>query len=184
MKTFAFLWIAMLGLFGMSQTASAQALDPENTLYLDTRYGRTVIQMMPHLAPNHVARIKKLTREKFYDGLKFHRVIEGFMAQTGDPTGTGAGESKYPDVRAEFGLTPFERGIVGMARFGNDRHSGNSQFFIMFARNTTLNGKYTAWGRVVSGMKYIDKIRRGVAGSGRVRNPDKIKTMRIAADAN
>ena len=129
-----------------------------------------------------MARIKKLTREKFYDGLKFHRVIEGFMAQTGDPTGTGGGGSKYPDVRGEFSLTPFERGIVGMARLGSDRHSNNSQFFIMFARNTSLNGKYTAWGRVVSGMRYIDKIRRGPAGSGIVNYPDVIKSMRIAAD--
>ncbi len=181
MKRRAFLGIFAAGMMGAALPVSSQVLDPENTLYLETRYGRTVIRMYPHLAPEHVARIKKLAREKFYDGLKFHRVMEGFMAQTGDPTGTGRGGSKYPDLRAEFSLYPFERGVVGMAR-SSDRHSANSQFFIMFARNTGLNGKYTVWGEVVSGLGYIDKIRRGEKGSGAVRNPDIMKSLRVAAD--
>ena len=109
-------------------SGSAQGLDPENTLYLETRYGRTVIKMRPDLAPKHVARIKKLAHKKFY-GIKFHRVIEGFMAQTGDPTGTGRGGSSYPDLRAEFSLQPYERGVVGMAR-SNNPHSANNAALI------------------------------------------------------
>ena len=124
--------IFALGLSGL--TVSAQNLDPENTLYLDTKYGRTVIKLRPDLAPKHVERIKQLTREGFYNGVKFHRVIEGFMAQSGDPTGTGRGGSKYPDLRAEFSLAPFERGTLGMAR-SNSPNSANSQFFICFRRS-------------------------------------------------
>ena len=128
MRIFTFLAIFAVGLVGTTFSASAQTLDPENTLYLETRYGRTVIKMRPDLAPRHVARIKKLAREKFYDGLKFHRVMKNFMAQTGDPEGTGQGGSKYPDLRAEFSLAPFERGTIGMARLDGNPHTGNSQF--------------------------------------------------------
>ena len=151
--------------------------DLENTLYLDLEYGRVVIALRPDLAPKHVARIKELTRQKFYDGLAFHRVIQGFMAQTGDPRGNGTGGSgqKLP---AEFSREPFQRGTLGMAR-AQDPNSGDSQFFIMFERGDFLDGKYTVWGRVVSGMEYVDKIKRGEPP----RNPDKIIRMQVAADA-
>jgi cyclophilin family peptidyl-prolyl cis-trans isomerase len=163
---------------GAALTGAARAQqDPENTLYLDLEYGRVVIALRPDLAPKHVARIKELTRQKFYDGLTFHRVIEGFMAQTGDPRGNGTGGSgqKLP---AEFSREPFVRGTLGMAR-AQDPNSGDSQFFIMFAPGDFLNGKYTVWGRVVSGMEYVDKIKRGEPP----RNPDKIVRMQVAADA-
>ena len=163
---------------GTTLTGAAHAQqDPENTLYLDLDYGRVVIALRPDLAPKHVARIKELTRQKFYDGLVFHRVIDGFMAQTGDPRGNGTGGSgqKLP---AEFSREPFVRGTVGMAR-AQDPNSGDSQFFIMFAPGDFLNGKYTVWGRVVSGMEYVDKIKRGEPP----RNPDKIVRMQVAADA-
>ena len=173
---------AMVALAFPAVSPSAQGLDPENTIYLDTKFGRTVIQLRPDLAPNHVKRIKQLAREGFYDGVKFHRVIEGFMAQTGDPTGTGTGGSKHPDLRAEFSLAPFERGTVGMAR-SQSPNSANSQFFICFSRSSFLNGKYTVFGQVVSGMEFIDKIRRGSGQSGMVSNPDVIKKMQVAADA-
>ncbi len=184
MKRRLLLGIAVACALGAGLPAFAQELDLENTLYLETKYGRTVIRLLPSLAPNHVARIKKLAREKFYDGLKFHRVIEGFMAQTGDPTGTGSGGSKHPDLRAEFSLTPFERGTAGMAREGGRPHSGNSQFFITFVRYPSLNGKYTVWGQVVSGMEHIGKLRKGKAGSGMVKYPDIMKSLRVAADVN
>ena len=129
MKRRLFLGALAAGMISGAVSGSAQGLDPENTLYLETRYGRTVIKMRPDLAPKHVARIKKLAREKFYDGIKFHRVIEGFMAQTGDPTGTGRGGSSYPDLRAEFSLQPYERGVVGMAR-SNNPHSANNAALI------------------------------------------------------
>ena len=181
MNTLKSLWLALMLVAVLAVPSQALTLDPENTVYLDTKYGRVVIRLRPDLAPKHVERIKKLTREGFYNGLKFHRVIEGFMAQTGDPTGTGRGGSKYPDLRAEFSLQPYERGVVGMARSSNP-HSANSQFFIMFARNSGLNGKYTVWGEVVSGMEYIDKVRRGSGSGGVVRNPDVMKSLRVAAD--
>ncbi len=154
------------------------ALDPENTLFLDTDYGRVTIKLRPDLAPKHVARIKQLVREGFYDGLTFHRVIEGFMAQTGCPEGTGRGGSgqKLP---AEFTDTPFERGTVGMAR-AQSPNSGDSQFFIMFDDGDFLNGQYTVWGEVVSGMEFVDKIKRGEPPS----RPDKIKKMSLASDAS
>lgn len=156
---------------------------PENTIYLDTKYGRVTMVMRPDIAPNHVARIKKLTREKFYDGIKFHRVIAGFMAQTGDPTGTGSGGSKYPDLAAEFTKEPFLRGTVGMAR-SSSPDSANSQFFICYGTGCrSLRGKYTIVGRVTDGMLAVDKIKKGVPGSGTVPAPvDKIITMRVAAD--
>ena len=157
------------------------AADPENTLYLDLKDGRVVIEMRPDLAPKHVARIKELTRKGFYNGLVFHRVIDGFMAQTGDPQGTGMGGSgvKLP---AEFSRQPFERGSVGMARAA-DPNSGDSQFFICLAPAEFLDGKYTVWGQVVSGMEFVDKIKKGDrAANGAVSNPDKIIKMQVAAD--
>ena len=143
--------------------------------------GTVVIDMFEDVAPAHVEQITTLAEEGAYDNVVFHRVIDGFMAQTGDPTGTGGGGSSYPNLRAEFSLQPYERGVVGMART-SDPHSANSQFFIMYARNSGLNGKYTVWGQVVSGMEHIDKLRKGVPGSGMVRNPDIMKSLRVAAD--
>ncbi|WP_305985617.1 peptidylprolyl isomerase [Roseibium sp. MMSF_3544] len=158
--------------------SSAQGTDAENTLYLDLKDGRVVIQLRPDLAPNHVERIKKLTRDGFYDGIVFHRVIDGFMAQTGDPTGTGMGGSEEPDLAAEFSNAPFKRGTLGMARAASP-NSANSQFFIMFADGDWLNGQYTVFGEVVDGMDVIDKITRGEPPA----NPDKIVKMQVAADA-
>jgi peptidylprolyl isomerase len=174
-------WVAkllvavVLGLAALPGAAVSQ--DLENTLYLDLESGRVVIALRPDLAPKHVARIKELTRKKFYDGLLFHRVIDGFMAQTGDPRGNGTGGSgqKLP---AEFSREPFVRGTLGMAR-AQDPNSGDSQFFIMFAPGSFLDGKYTVWGKVVSGMEHVDKIKRGEPP----RNPDKIIRMQVAADA-
>ena len=166
-----------------NQAADITTLNsPENTIYLDTKYGRVTMVMRPDIAPNHVARIKKLTREKFYDGIKFHRVMVGFMAQTGDPTGTGTGGSKYPDLAAEFSKEPFLRGTVGMAR-SNDPDSANSQFFICYGSGCrSLQGKYTIVGRVTDGMLAVDRIKKGAPGSGTVSGPDIIKTMRVATD--
>lgn len=165
----------------VSGGAVAQDLDPENTLLMKLENGTVTIQMRPDLAPNHVERIKKLTREGFYDGLAFHRVISGFMAQTGDPTGTGAGGSDYPDLRAEFTETPFERGTIGMART-NDPHSANSQWFICFEPAPHLDGQYTVWGQVVDGMDHVDQLERGAPGSGKVADPDEIVSMQVLAD--
>ena len=173
-------------LFGLSGSVAAepiksQGFDLDNFVYLDTEFGRAVIVLYPKKAPNHVERVRKLVREGFYDGLKFHRVIHGFMAQTGDPTGTGTGGSPYEDLRAEFNDIPFNRGAVGAARTQNP-HSANSQFFICFQAAHHLNGQYTVWGKVVYGMKYIDKIRRGRGPSGMVDKPDKIVSMKMASD--
>ena len=156
----------------------AQTLDPQNTLYLDLKDGRVVIRLRPDIAPNHVERIKKLTRAGFYDGQIFHRVIDGFMAQTGDPTGTGMGGSDEPDLAGEFTATPFKRGTLGMARAASP-NSANSQFFIMFADGDWLNRQYTVWGEVVEGMEFVDKIAKGEPPA----NPDKIIKMTVAADA-
>ena len=151
--------------------------DPENTLVLQTTHGEVRIEMRPDLAPRHVARIKELVREGFYNGTAFHRVIEGFMAQAGDPTGTGAGGSGKK-LTAEFSREPHVRGTVSMARAQNP-DSGDSQFFICFADSPWLNGQYTVWGKVVAGMDKIDKIKRGEP----VRDPDRIVSARIEADA-
>ncbi len=153
-------------------------LDPQNTLYLDTKYGRVVIKLFNDIAPHHAERLKLLTREHFYDNVPFHRVIDGFMAQTGDGQyGNGTGGSKYPDLKAEFSNVPFKRGTVGMART-NDPNSANSQFFIMFADGPFLNGKYTVVGEVVRGMDVVDKLKRGEPPA----NPDRIIRMQVAAD--
>ena len=153
------------------------SLDPENTLVLETTKGKIVIAMRPDLAPGHVERIKKLAREGFYDGIKFHRVIDGFMAQTGCPRGTGTGGSDYPDLKAEFNAEPHARGVCSMARAANP-HSANSQFFICFDDATFLDKQYTAWGKVVEGMENVDKIKRGEP----VRDPDSIISMKVMAD--
>ena len=159
-------------------------LDPQNTVFLDTTYGRVIIRLRPELAPKHVERIKRLAREKFYDNAPFHRVIAGFMAQTGDgQRGDGTGGSKYPDLPAEFSKVPFTRGVVGMART-QDPNSANSQFFIMYGDAPSLNGKYTVVGEVASGMEAIDRIKKGPeANNGMVTNPDRIIRMEVAADA-
>ena len=154
-----------------------------DTLTLETSKGPVVIEMNPALAPGHVAHIKRLVAEGFYDGIVFHRVIDGFMAQTGDPTGTGSGGSTLPDVPAEFNQTHFTRGILGMAR-AEDPNSANSQFFITTADAGFLDGKYTAFGEVTSGMDVVDKIKAGTQeNNGAVTNPDKIVTMRMAPEA-
>jgi peptidylprolyl isomerase len=161
-------------------TANAQDGTPNkaNLIYMDTTKGRVVIEMKPDIAPKHVERIKELTKKGFYDGIIFHRVIEGFMAQTGDPTGTGTGGSDEPDLKAEFSNANFGRGTIGMART-NDPDSANSQFFICFDDCSFLNGQYTIWGQVIDGMANVDKINRGEPPS----NPDKITKMTLAADA-
>ncbi|MDC0335970.1 peptidylprolyl isomerase [Pseudodesulfovibrio sp.] len=157
------------------------AADLENILLLDLKDGRVAIQMRPDLAPKHVARIKELVREGFYDGLKFHRVISGFMAQTGDLTGTGMSGSGQ-NIPAEFSKAPFKRGTVGMAR-SQDVNSGDSQFFICFEPAPYLDGKYTVWGQVIKGMHFVDKIKKGKGQSGSVTDPDIIVKMQVAADA-
>nr|WP_108663114.1 peptidylprolyl isomerase [Acuticoccus kandeliae] len=163
-------------------SAHAATLDPENTLILELEDGQVVIELLPDLAPNHVERLKTLARQGFYDGVPFHRVIPGFMAQTGDPTGTGAGGSDLPDLDAEFNREPHVRGIVSMART-SDPNSANSQFFIMFDSAPSLNGQYTVFGRVVDGMNHIDNLNAGtMQNNGAVRNPDKILKARVAAD--
>lgn len=166
----------------LSETTLNKGVDLENFLYLDTKYGRSIIVLYPKKAPKHVERVRKLVREGFYNGLLFHRVIHGFMAQTGDPTGTGTGGSDYKDLRAEFNDVIYNRGVIGAARTQNP-HSANSQFFITFQAAHFLNGQYTVWGKVVHGMKFIDKIKRGRGQSGAVDNPDKIVKMVVVADS-
>jgi cyclophilin family peptidyl-prolyl cis-trans isomerase len=151
--------------------------DPENTLVMDTTQGKVVIALRPDLAPKHVDRIKTLAREGFYDGIVFHRVIEGFMAQTGCPHGTGTGGSKLGNIDAEFNAEPHVRGICSMARAQNP-NSANSQFFICFDDARFLDKQYTVWGKVIEGMGNVDKIKRGEP----VQNPDKIKSLKVAAD--
>ena len=161
-------------------TSEATAGDPENTIYMRVSTGGTVtIELKPDLAPKHVERIKELTREGFYDGIVFHRVIDGFMAQTGDPTGTGTGGSDKPDLPAEFTDYEYKRGTVGMARTSNP-DSANSQFFICFTDTgcSFLTGQYTVWGQVTDGMSEVDKIAKGEPPM----SPDKIEKMMVAAD--
>lgn len=160
----------------------AAAADPENLIYLELKTGRVVIETRPDIAPKHVERIKKLVRDGFYDGLLFHRVIDGFMAQTGDPKGNGTGGSGQ-NIAAEFtDFEGFHRGTVGMAR-AQSPNSADSQFFIMFDRSEFLDGKYTIWGEVVDGMEHVDAIKKGSsAANGEVNDPDKIVSMKIAAD--
>ena len=154
--------------------------DPQNTLVIDTTQGRIVMKLRNDLAPNHAARLKQLAREGFYNGVPFHRVIAGFMAQTGDgQNGNGTGGSKYPDLKAEFTPTPFRRGTVGMARKGNSNDSANSQWFIVYGDASFLNGQYTYIGEMLSGMDVVDKLKKGEP----VQNPDKMTKVQVAADA-
>ena len=153
------------------------SLDPENTLVMETSKGKVVIQLRPDLAPNHVERLKTLSRQGFYDGIKFHRVIDGFMAQTGCPRGTGTGNSDLPDLKAEFNAESHQRGVCSMART-NAPHSANSQFFIVFDDASFLDKQYTVWGQVVEGMDNIDKLAKGEPP----RAPDNIVSMRVMAD--
>ncbi len=155
----------------------ADIKDPENTIILDTTKGQVVIKLRPDLAPKHVERIKTLAREGFYDGIVFHRVIDGFMAQVGCPHGTGTGGSKHPNLKQEFNAEPHVRGICSMARSQNP-DSANSQFFIVFDDAGFLDRQYTVWGQVIEGMDNVDKIKRGEP----VQNPDKITSMKVAAD--
>ena len=177
------LFTAMMAVFGMSMATmnDTEAADLENTIYLELKDGRVVIELLPELAPNHVKRIKKLSRAGFYDGIVFHRVIEGFMAQTGDPTGTGGGGSDKPDLKAEFSSERHLRGVVSMAR-SRSPNSANSQFFIVFDDASWLDNQYTVWGRVTSGMEFVDQIKKGHPRSGEVDDPDKIVSMKVAAD--
>jgi cyclophilin family peptidyl-prolyl cis-trans isomerase len=176
--------IAALALMLAAMPAFAQApADPQNTLYLDTKDGRVTIRLRPDLAPKHVERIKTLTKRGFYDGIVFHRVIPGFMAQTGDPTGTGTGGSDLPNLPAEFTPTPYKRGSLGMAR-SQSPNSANSQFFICYEGCGSLTGQYTLFGEVASGMEAVDKIKKGSqSNNGQVTAPDKIVKMQLAADA-
>jgi len=151
--------------------------NPEDTLIIETSKGNVVVEMRPDLAPNHVARIKELARQGFYDGVPFHRVIEGFMAQTGDPTGTGAGGSGQK-LQAEFNAEPHTRGAVSMAR-AQSPDSGDSQFFICFDDASFLDRKYTLWGRVIEGMENVDQINKGEPPA----NPDKIVSVKVVANA-
>ena len=159
-------------------------LDPNNTILLDTKHGQIIIKLRPDIAPKHAERIKTLSAEGFYNNAPFHRVIGGFMAQTGDGArGDGTGKSKYPDLPAEFSSAPFTRGVVGMARSSNP-NSANAQFFIMFAPAPHLNGQYTVVGEVVSGMGAVDKLKKGPPEqNGAVTNPDRIVKMQVAAGA-
>lgn len=157
--------------------ASTAVAADEHILYLDTKYGRTVIRLRPDLAPKHVAQIETLAKRHFYDGIVFHRVIGGFMAQTGDPTGTGTGKSDLPNIPGEFSKEKFLRGTVGMAR-GQSNDSANSQFFICFAPARYLEEQYTVFGEVTSGMEFIDQIAKGEPPA----NPDKIIKLRLAGD--
>jgi peptidylprolyl isomerase len=167
----------------LTMGGTAMAADPENTLYIDVPAGRVVIAMRPDLAPGHVAQIKKLARQGFYDGVPFHRVIDGFMAQTGDPTGTGTGGSGNK-LKAEFSSEKHVRGTVSMAR-AQSPDSADSQFFICLAPAPFLDNQYTIWGQVESGMEYVDKIKKGdQARNGTVSNPDKMIKVQVAADAD
>ncbi len=174
-----------IGLLAMTIEASdaGAAPDPQNVLVMELKDGIVKIEMLPDLAPKHVEQIKTLTRQGFYDGIVFHRVIDGFMAQTGDPTGTGRGGSDLPDIPAEFSAEPFERGVVGMART-QDPDSANSQFFITFAPARFLDRQYTVWGRVIEGMEFVDMIKKAPRSdqSGTVRDPDKIISLKVEAD--
>lgn len=172
-----------LVLAALGSAHAQQATDPQNTIYLDTKDGRVVIRLRPDLAPKHVEQIKTLTKRGFYNNVVFHRVIDGFMAQTGDPTGTGTGRSDLPNIPAEFTSTPYKRGSVGMAR-AMDPNSANSQFFICYDGCGPLTGQYTLFGEVVSGMEFVDRIKKGDrSNNGMVSNPDRIVKMQIAADA-
>jgi len=183
---------ALLFSLATPEAMAVEIKDPENTLVIELKSGEVVIEMLPDVAPLHVERIKTLAREGEYDNVAFHRVIEGFMAQTGDiefgdmedgfnARRVGTGGSQSPDVKAEFSSLPFDRGVAGMAR-AQAPNSANSQFFIMFKDDHFLNNQYTVWGRVISGMEHIDNIKRGAQGSGAVTDPDRMIKVTVAAD--
>lgn len=176
--------IGLAMIFSVSTAANAAYIikEPENTVLLQLKDGTVVIELKPEVAPNHVKRIKQLARKGFYDGLTFHRVIEGFMAQTGDPTGTGNGGSSLPNLKAEFNNIEYVTGTLGMARAGSP-NSANSQFFICFKPASFLNGQYTAIGQVISGMEFVYNIKKGDSfNNGVVKSPDKIISLKVAAD--
>jgi peptidylprolyl isomerase len=179
-------WFAVIVALAFVVPALAQpkglpaGADPQNTLLIDTSQGRIVVKLRTDIAPGHAERLKRLAREKFYDGVPFHRVIAGFMAQTGDgQNGNGTGGSKLPDLKAEFSNVPFKRGIVGMARKGNSNDSANSQWFICFGDASFLNGQYTVIGEVLSGMDVVDKLQKGEPPA----TPDRMTKVQVAADA-
>lgn len=177
-----FIWVGVfLIMSSVVSPSQSQAQSPDNTLYMDLEHGRVVIRLRPDLAPQHVSRIKELTRQGYYDGTPFHRVIEGFMAQGGDPTGTGTGGSGQ-NLKAEFSKEKHMRGTVSMARAAH-RDSADSQFFICLDRASSLDRKYTIWGEVVEGMEHVDRIKKGsTAMNGQVEDPDKILKMWVAGD--
>jgi peptidylprolyl isomerase len=163
----------------LAQVKLPAGLDSQNTILIDTKYGRIIVKLRNDIAPKHAERIKQLARDGFYNNVPFHRVIAGFMAQTGDgQNGNGTGGSKYPPLKAEFSSVPYVRGVVGMART-SDPNSANSQFFIMFAPNPGLNGQYTVIGQVASGMDVVDKLHKGEPPA----DPDKMLKVQVAADA-
>lgn len=174
------LWACLVTALALMTVPAAAQTKPAGgpTVVLETSKGAVTIRLRPDLAPKHAERIQTLVKEKFYDGVPFHRVIAGFMAQTGDPTGTGTGGSKYPDVAAEFSRESFKRGTVGMAR-SSDPNSANSQFFICFAAAPWLDGQYTVIGDVVSGMDVVDQLKKGQGQGGTVSGPDIVKTARL-----
>ena len=181
--------VAILAVLLCAAPAFAQKLpagvDPQNALLIETPHGRIVIKLRSDIAPNHVERLNTLAREKFYDNVPFHRVMAGFMAQTGDGQNfNGTGGSKYPNLKQEFSKVPFTRGIVGMARRGDSVDTANSQFFFMFAEGSSLNGQYTVIGEVVSGMDVVDKLKKAPPGSrgGEVTDPDKMVKVQVASD--
>ena len=182
MRRLVHLFAALGLIMALTGNGADAAADPENTLVMEIAHGTVVIEMLPEVAPEHVARIKELVRQGFYDGLAFHRVMEGFMAQTGDPRGDGTGGSgqKLP---AEFSGETYVRGTVGMAR-GPSPNSGDSQFFITFEEASFLDGQYTLWGRVTDGMAAVDRIKKAPAGrqSGKVDDPDRIESLKVQAD--
>jgi peptidylprolyl isomerase len=176
--------LVLLAALACAAPALAQPLpagtDPQNTIVIDTKHGRIVIKLRNDIAPKHAERLKQLARDGYYNNVPFHRVIPGFMAQTGDGQNfNGTGGSKYPNLKAEFSNVPFKRGIVGMARKGGDNNSANSQFFIMYAENSGLNGQYTVIGEVASGMNVVDKVKKGEP----VEKPDMMTKVQVAADA-
>lgn len=176
--------MCLTALVVLTFTAKAKDMtykNPENTIIMELKTGNVVIELRPDVAPNHAERLKTLTKEGFYDGIVFHRVIDGFMAQTGDPTGTGTGGSKLPNLKAEFSPTKHIRGSVSMAR-SNSPDSANSQFFICFDDAPWLDNQYSFFGQVISGMEHIDSLKKGTDSSGVVSNPDKIISMKMASD--
>ena len=175
--------MAAASLFHGAASAQTPSVQPANTLVIELKSGPVQIQLRPDLAPRHVERVKQLTKEGFYNGLKFHRVMDGFMAQTGDPKGTGSGGSTMPDLKAEFTRTLFKRGTVGAARTSAP-DTANSQFFICFDDKGCLGltGQYTVWGQVISGMENVDKIKRGEPGSGTVSGPDVMQKVYLLSD--